>query len=149
MAASPAAGSMAMLPFTPTPFFADKNRAFWRLQLLGWGGYALQRAVSALANDLPWDILVPVLISAITGFSISVILSVIYGWLIRQRALVTWSVTVLVLAVAVSLYSFINAWVLQLYDADGQTSFVQRFVGIVFYDLTVLGAWSALYYAIN
>jgi two-component system LytT family sensor kinase len=138
-----------MLPFTPTPFFANKNRAFWRLQLLGWGGYALQRAVSALANDLPWDILVPVLISAITGFSISVVLSVVYGWLIRQRALVTWSVTVLVLAVAVSLYSFVNAWVLQLYDADGATSFVQRFVGIVFFDMTVLGAWSALYYAIN
>ncbi len=140
---------MAMLPFTPTPFFADKNRAFWRLQLLGWGGYALQRAVSALANDLPWDYLVPVLITAITGFSISVVLSVIYGWLIRQRALVTWSVTVLVLGVAVSLYSFINAWVQQLYYADEQSSFVQRFVGIVFYDLTVLGAWSALYYAIN
>ena len=140
---------MAMLPFTPTPFFADKNRAFWRLQLLGWGGYALQRAVSALANDQRWDFLVPVLITAITGFSISVVLSVIYGWLIRQRALVTWSISVLVLAVAVSLYTFINAWVLQLYHADGQTGFVQRFVGIVFYDLTVLGAWSALYYAIN
>ena len=61
---------MAMLPFSPTPFFADKNRAFWRLQLLGWAGYALFRAVSTLANDQPWDILVPVLISAITGFSI-------------------------------------------------------------------------------
>ena len=139
---------MAMLPFSPTPFFADKNRAFWRLQLLGWAGYALFRAVSTLANDQPWENLVLVLISAITGFSISVVLSVIYGWLIRQRALVTWSVTVLVLAVAVSLYSFINAWVLQLYAGE-QTGFAQRFVGIFSYDLTVLGAWSALYYAIN
>ena len=101
-----------MLPFRPTPFFADKNRAFWRLQLLGWGGYALQRAVSTIANGQPWDFLVLVLITTITGLSISVILSVIYGWLIRQRALVTWSVTVLVLAIAVSLYSFIDAWVL-------------------------------------
>jgi signal transduction histidine kinase len=139
---------MAMLPFSPTPFFADKNRAFWRLQLLGWAGYALFRAVSTLANDQPWENLVLMLISAITGFSISVVLSVIYGWLIRQRALVTWSVTVLVLAVAVSLYSFINAWVLQLYAGE-QTGFAQRFVGIFSYDLTVLGAWSALYYAIN
>jgi signal transduction histidine kinase len=139
---------MAMLPFTPTPFFADKNRAFWRLQLLGWAGYALFRAVSTIANDQPWESLVLVMITTITGFSISVILSVIYGWLIRQRALVTWSVTVLVLAVAVSLYSFINAWVLQLYAGE-QTGFAQRFVGIFSYDLTVLGAWSALYYAIN
>ena len=149
MAASPAAGSMAMLPFTPTPFFADKNRAFWRLQLLGWGGYALQRAVSTIANDQPWDFLVLVLITTVTGFSISVILSVIYGWLIKQRALVTWSATVIVLAAAVSLYSFIDAWVLQLYYADEQTGFAQRFLGIFSYDLTVLGAWSALYYAIN
>ena len=139
---------MAMLPFSPTPFFADKNRAFWRLQLLGWAGYALFRAVSTIANDHPWELLVLVLITTITGFSISVILSVIYGWLIGQRALVTWSVTVLVLAVAVSLYSFINAWVLQLYAGE-QTGFAQRFVGIFSYDLTVLGAWSALYYAIN
>jgi two-component system LytT family sensor kinase len=138
-----------MLPFRPTPFFADKNRAFWRLQLFGWGGYALNRAVSTIANDQPWDFLVLVLITTITGLSISVILSVIYGWLIRQRALVTWSVTVLVLAMAVSLYSFIDAWVLQLYYADEQTGFAQRFVGIFSYDLTVLGAWSALYYAIN
>jgi hypothetical protein len=29
---------MAKLPFRPTPFFADKNKAFWRLQLHGWGG---------------------------------------------------------------------------------------------------------------
>ena len=140
---------MAMLPFTPTPFFADKNRAFWRLQLLGWGGYALQRAVSTIANDQPWEFLVLVLITTITGFSISVVLSVIYGWLIQQRALVTWSATAVVLAVAVSLYSFIDAWVLQLYYADEQTGFAQRFVGIFSYDLTVLGAWSALYYAIN
>jgi len=139
---------MAMLPFSPTPFFADKNRAFWRLQLLGWAGYALFRAVSTLANDQPWESLVLVLISAITGFSISVVLSVIYGWLIKQRALVTWSATVVVMALAVSLYSFIDAWVLQLYAGE-QTGFAQRFVGIFSYDLTVLGAWSALYYAIN
>ena len=29
---------MAVLPFRPTPFFANKNRAFWRLQALGWSG---------------------------------------------------------------------------------------------------------------
>ena len=31
-------GGMNMLPISPRPFFADKNKAFWRLQLLGWGG---------------------------------------------------------------------------------------------------------------
>ena len=41
---------MAVLPFRPTPFFANKNRAFWRLQLAGWGGAMLLRAMSSLAN---------------------------------------------------------------------------------------------------
>ena len=29
---------MAVLPFAPTPFFGNKNRAFWQLQAAGWGG---------------------------------------------------------------------------------------------------------------
>ena len=29
---------MAVLPIRPTPFFANKNQAFWNLQLAGWGG---------------------------------------------------------------------------------------------------------------
>jgi len=38
--------AMAMnLPLRPTPFFGNKNRAFWRLQLLGWGGDATARVV--------------------------------------------------------------------------------------------------------
>ncbi|MEO6040674.1 MAG: histidine kinase [Croceibacterium sp.] len=140
---------MGMLHFQPAPFFADKNRAFWRLNVLGWGGYALQRAVSTIANDQPWEFLVVVLIVAITGFSISLILSVIYGVLIRQRAVITWAATAVLLLAAVSLYALIDAWVLGLYRADELTSLAQRVVGIFSYDFTVLGAWSALYYAIN
>ena len=92
-------GSIAMLPFTPAPFFADKNRAFWRLQLVGWGGSALLRATTNIANDKPQQ-LVLTLIATVTGFSISLILSVVYGKLINRRPLVTWSVTALALAVA-------------------------------------------------
>ena len=140
---------MTIRHFQPAPFFADKNRAFWRLQLLGWGGYALQRAVSTIANDQPWELLALVLIATITGFSISLVLSVIYGWLIRQRPLITWASSVVVLGLAVSLYAFIDSWVIGLTRADPATGFAQLFVGIFSYDLTVLGAWSALYYAIN
>ena len=140
---------MGIRHFQPAPFFADKNSAFWRLQMLGWGGYALQRAVSTIANNQPWEFLALVLIAAITGFSISLILSVIYGWLIRQRPLITWASSVVVLALAVSLYAFIDSWVIGLTRADSATGFAQLFIGIFSYDLTVLGAWSALYYAIN
>jgi hypothetical protein len=34
----------------PSPFFASKNRAFWNLQLAGWGAAFVLRAVSALVN---------------------------------------------------------------------------------------------------
>ncbi len=140
---------MAVLPFRPTPFFANKNKAFWRLQAVGWGGALLLRLLSNLANAQPVSILVLALISTITGFSISLILSVVFRQLIARRALVTWLVTVLVLPAAVGLYAFIDAWVISLYRPDSATSFAQLLIGVFYLDLTLLGAWSALYYAIN
>ena len=42
-----------MLPFKPTPFFANKNRAFWNLQTLGWAGALVLRGLSGIANGQP------------------------------------------------------------------------------------------------
>ena len=102
---------MAVLPIRPTPFFANKNQAFWNLQLAGWGGAAMLRAMSTLANGQSPDRLVIILISSITGFSISLILAVIYSKLIKQRPVITWSATAVVLAFAVALHAFIDSWV--------------------------------------
>ncbi len=140
---------MAVLPIQPTPFFANKNQAFWRLQALGWGGAMLLRAMSSIAGGQPWTFLVLVLIQAVTGFSISLVLSVIYRQLIHRRALVTWGVTGLVLPLAVALYAFIDAWVIGLYRSDSSSGFAQLLIGVFYLDGTLLGAWSALYYAIN
>ena len=90
-----------------------------------------------------------VLIATITGFSISLILSIVYRQLIAQRPLVTWGVTALVLPFAVGLHAFIDAWVISLYRSDGDAGFAQLFIGVFYLDATLLGAWSALYYAIN
>lgn len=140
---------MAVLPFRPTPFFANKNQGFWRLQLVGWGGAMLLRAMSSIANAQPLSFLVLVLIATITGFSISLILSIIYRQLITQRPLVTWGVTALVLPFAVGLNAFIDAWVIALYRSGAEGGFAQLFIGVFYLDATLLGAWSALYYAIN
>ena len=140
---------MAVLPIRPTPFFANKNQAFWNLQLAGWGGATLLRAMSALANGQSPDRLVIILIATITGYSLSLILAVIYGQVIRQRPLVTWGSTALVLALATGVYAFIDSWVLQVAGAATDGNFASLFVGIYFIDLVLLGAWSALYYAIN
>jgi LytS/YehU family sensor histidine kinase len=138
---------MAMLPFSPAPFFADKNRAFWRLQAIGWGGSAVLRAMTNIANGKP-DQIVLTLIATVTGFSISLILSVIYGQLINRRPLVTWVVTAMALAVAVVVSATINGWTLSL-QSDTASPFATTVVGVLYVDMTLLGAWSALYYAIN
>jgi sensor histidine kinase YesM len=49
----------------------------------------------------------------------------------------------------VGLHAFIDAWVVSLYRTDSDSSFTQLFLGIFYLDATLLGAWSALYYAIN
>ncbi len=139
-----------MLPFRPAPFFDNKNAAFWNLQFAGWGGVLVLRAVSALANEQPWDLLLVVLVQIITGFAISLVLSVIYGQLIRRRPVVTWSMTALVLAGAVALYATIDSWLQGIYYSGiRDTTFAQRVLALAFLDGTLLGAWSALYYAIN
>lgn len=140
---------MVMLPIEPRPFFANKDRAFWNLQLAGWGGAFLLRAISAFANNQTWDFLVILLIQAVTGFSLSLILSVVYRQLITKKPLVTWGVTAVALVVAAGAHAFIDGWVLDLARPQSESGFVRLFLGIYFYDLTVLGAWSALYYAIN
>ena len=102
---------MAVLPIQPTPFFANKNQAFWNLQLAGWGGVTLLRAMTLVANNQSLDRIAIVLIATITGFSLSLILSVIYRQLINRTPLVTWGVTAIVLTLAVGVYSFIDSWV--------------------------------------
>lgn len=141
---------MAVLQIQAAPFFASKNRAFWNLQLAGWGAAFLLRAVSALANQQPIDLLALILVTTITGFSISLILSVIYRQLIRQQPLVTWGLTTVVLFFAVVLHASIDAWVQGVYYAAARdTTFAQRVIGLLYLPLTLLGGWSALYYAIN
>ena len=138
-----------MLPFRPTPFFADKNRAFWNLQFIGWGGAMLVRSMTNIANEKPLSFLVLTLIATITGFSISLILSVIYGKLINKRPLVTWGMTAVVLAIAVGASAFVNGWTIYLYQGGSGGSFAKLVLGVFYMDMTLLGAWSALYYAIN
>jgi len=140
---------MAVLPFQPTPFFANKNRAFWNLQFVGWGGAFLLRAISGLVGGQDASFLVIIAIEAITGLSISLVLSVIFRQLMNQKPLVTWATTSFVLAVAVGMFTFINAWVISITRANFDGNFLQLFVGFLIWPLTLLGGWSALYYAIN
>jgi signal transduction histidine kinase len=140
---------MAMLPIKPTPFFANKNRAFWNLQTLGWAGALALRGISGLANGQPISFLVPIIIATITGYSISLVMGVIYQALIDRKPLITWGVTLVVLLAGSALYAFVDAWVATLYRPGSDSNFTAILLGAFYLDLTLLGAWSALYYAIN
>jgi len=141
---------MAVLAIQPAPFFASKNRAFWNLQLAGWGGAFVLRGASQIVSGQPPSVLVLILLTTFTGFSISCILSVIYRQLIRRRPLVTWGVTAFVLVVAVICHASIDAWVQGIYySGTRDVTFAQRFIALILFPLTLLGGWSALYYAIN
>ena len=139
-----------MLPLQPAPFFASKNRAFWNLQLAGWGGAFLLRAVTAFTNGLPLNYLVLIAITTITGFSVTLVLSVIYRQLIGRQPFVTWGMTALALFTAVFVHVSIDVWALSIYQGDtSEAGFVQLFIGLSYLPLALLGGWSALYYAIN
>jgi two-component system, LytTR family, sensor kinase len=141
---------MAVLELTDKPFFADKNRAFWNLHSAGWGGATALYAVTVIANGQPLSFLVPVLISAVTGYSITLVLSVVYRYVIEKRPIVTWGTTLLSVVFATLLYAYIDTWVVQTISASAdQTPFAQLLLGALFKDGLLVGAWSALYYAIN
>ncbi len=108
------------------------------------------RGVSALANGQPLDLLAVILVTTITGFSLTLVLSVIYRQLINRQPLVTWGTTAVALVVAVVIYAAVDAWVQGIYYGETrETTFALRFLGLSYIPLTLLGGWSALYYAIN
>ncbi|MEO0440691.1 MAG: histidine kinase [Pseudomonadota bacterium] len=140
---------MAVIEIRPQPFFGNKNRAFWNLQSAGWAGALILRGLSGIANGQPLSFLVPVIISTITGYSITLLLSVIYKSLIHRKPIVTWGSTIAVLIAAAALFAFIDAWVFLIQNPAAESGFGTLFLGAFFLDFTMLGAWSALYYAIN
>jgi signal transduction histidine kinase len=134
---------------TPGPFFDDKARAFWRLQALGWLAWLVLRGVSGLANGQALSFLVPQTISAVTGFSLTLILSVCYRALIDRRPLWMWVISFVLAGLATSLWAFIDAWVAQIQNPASEVGFTSLFLFAFYIDATSIAAWSALYYAIN
>src|SRR5215210_4846408 len=60
------------------PFFADKNRAFWILQSIGWSGYFFLRSLSGFANSMGWMWLVHTLLLTATGYSLTLLLATLF-----------------------------------------------------------------------
>jgi len=140
---------MSVIAYPAKPFFEDKNRAFWTLQALGWTGAFLLRGLSGIANGQPLSFLVPVLISTVTGYSLTLLMAVGYRLLLAQKPIVTWTTSIVVAITAGGTSAFIDAWVFTTLNPGGDGSSLKLFLGAFYLNFTLLGAWSALYYAIN
>ncbi|WP_343348195.1 histidine kinase [Sphingomicrobium sp. XHP0239] len=132
------------------PFFADKTRAFWVLQSLGWVGYLLLRFLSGLVNGLePGIFFVHCLIIAMTGYSLTLLLAALNRWLITLRALVTALVALVAVAMAGSLFSFIDVWSYTTFVRPDLSLRGFSFFGAMILNVTLLAAWTGLYFGIN
>ncbi len=140
---------MALTGLRTESFFSDKNRAFWILQGGGWGAYFVLRALGGLANKMGLTFILPTFVVTLTGFSLTLLMAAAFRRIIRMRPILMWPLTLLILAGAALLFSVIevrfHAW---LYE-PGWNPVGIEFFGAILLDLSVLGAWTALYYGIN
>ncbi|HEX7820976.1 MAG TPA: histidine kinase [Sphingobium sp.] len=143
------AHALPVIHIQPKPFFEDKSRAFWNLQTLGWLGAFILRALSSIANGQPAVFLVPVFISTVSGYSLTLLMGVGYRYLLSQRPLITWTTSILVTFVAAMASAFIDAWVFTTLNPAIEAPGIKLFLGAFYLTFTLLAAWSALYYAIN
>src|SRR3954453_2189931 len=60
------------------PFFDDKNRAFWILQSIGWGGYFFLRSQYFCANSVGWMWLIHPLLLTATGYSLTLLMASLF-----------------------------------------------------------------------
>jgi sensor histidine kinase YesM len=140
---------MVVAPLARDGFFADKNRAFWTLQISGWAGYFLLRALGGLANRMGIDIILPIILETVTGFSITLLMAWAYRNIIRMKPVWVWSLSLIILVGASILFSVLSVWAhATFYDQAWQPQGIQ-FFGAILLTVAVLGAWTGLYYGIN
>ncbi|WP_448581796.1 sensor histidine kinase [Thermaurantiacus sp.] len=140
---------MASLPLDRRGFFADRNRAFWTLQIAGWSGYFLLRTLGGLANAMGVAFILPAILVTITGFSITLLMAAAYRRIIRMKPVWVWSLTLLIVMAGAILFSTIEVWAhATFYRPDWRPVGVE-FLGAILLTLAVLGAWTALYFGIN
>ena len=131
------------------PFFDDKRRAFWMLQGIGWAFYMMLRLASGAGAGMKLSFALPLLVSAATGYSITLIMGGAFRWLITRRPVVTWSLSVATFLAAVMITSTIDAWVFALMDRESAQFSGALFLSALSLNAVLIGAWAALYYGIN
>ena len=84
-----------------------------------------------------------------TGYSITLLMAAAYRRLIRMKPIFTWVASILILIVAAAAFSAIETWSSATFIYPGSRPDGIRFLGAIILTVTLLVAWSALYYSIN
>jgi two-component system, LytTR family, sensor kinase len=140
---------MARTLLKQTPFFEDKNRAFWVLQSAGWSGYFVLRALGGIANAMGWLFVVPTALTTATGYSLTLLMSAAYRRLFHMRPLATWGGSIIILVLASAIFSSIETWAHATFYRTGPMPEGIQYLSAILLDFSLLTAWSALYYGIN
>jgi two-component system LytT family sensor kinase len=132
------------------PFFEDKNRAFWILQSAGWAGYFILRTLSGVANRMGWTYVLHTALLTAAGYSITLLMGAAFRRLIRMRPLVTWITSISLVVLAAGIFSAIETWSsATIISPTGTRPEGLQFLGAILLTVSLLVAWSALYYSIN
>jgi signal transduction histidine kinase len=131
------------------PFFEDKNRAFWILQSAGWAGYFILRTLSGIANNMGWSLVLHTALLTGTGYSITLLMAAAYRRLFKVKPLITFLVALIIVAVAAASFSAIETWSHATFLKPGSTPQGLQFFGAIVLTVSLLIAWSGLYFGIN
>ncbi len=131
------------------PFFEEKSRAFWRLQIAGWSGYLILRTVSSISNGFSLEGVIAAIIEAIIGYCLTLLLSALYGLYRRLPRITGLLLTLATLAAATVIYAVLNAFSFSFIKAPEPGISLALVLGGMFLSFTVLAGWSALYFGIN
>ena len=131
------------------PFFDDKNRAFWVLQSIGWGGYFILRSLSGLANSMGPMLIVHTLLLTATGYSLTLLMASLFRRLIAMRVLYTLILSFATVAIAGGTFSVIETWSYVTFLKPDYQPVGLEYLGALLLDFVLLVAWTALYYGIN
>jgi sensor histidine kinase YesM len=131
------------------PFFDDKNRAFWILQSIGWGGYFFLRSLSGIANNFGFNLIIHIALLTATGYSLTLLMAATFRRLIKMRPVITWVTSIILVLVASAAFSAIETWSHATFVRPGIRPEGLQFFGSIILTVSLLVAWSALYYGIN
>ena len=131
------------------PFFQDKNRAFWVLQSIGWGGYFILRSLSGIANSMGAVFIVHALLLTATGYSLTLLMASLFRRLIVMRVMWTLILSSVTVVIAAGTFSAIETWSYATFLKPDYRPVGLEYLGALLLAVVLLIAWTALYYGIN